>query len=439
MALYINGQLQTMSSKIRYNESTDMVQIYYQGQWHDWQAGGANIPDGKTVTPINDVTIWQQCAGIANPTYTTLSEVLADTGILQTLMASNNAVDYLVRCKDFIKKSLIPTMTSNTTPSGVASASGEVSGREAYRAFDGDNSTSWRSSNATSGQSGDAWIDYEFASNYAPKYMQLSMNDGTIVTGWSYTIQYSSDGVTYTDYETKTPGAVADISEVMNVPLCKHIRFKFTNRNCKTGSGTYLHLITTLQFYNVEEGVCDNVNAMTYIGQNNYASNTLLGDSDWRTAICNSTYFESVLNVKVPTMTSNTTPSGEVSAKDYNSGNLPYYAFDGKNTSPYYWRASSNPSWIKYDFGKTAKFYLVGVMNQSGSGRSFSATVSGSLDNSTFNTMSDSFSCPDNGVWQYAHLDGSSCRYLRLDTDATGASYPQALVQEMNFYGREDV
>ena len=52
--------------------------------------------------------------------------------------------------------------------------------------------------------------------------------------------------------------------------------------------------------------------AMSYIGLNNYASNTLLGDATWCSAICNSTYFESVLNVKVPTMTSATTPSGTV-------------------------------------------------------------------------------------------------------------------------------
>ena len=58
--------------------------------------------------------------------------------------------------------------------------------------------------------------------------------------------------------------------------------------------------------------VCANSTAMTYIGANDYCANKLLANSTWCNAICNSTYFESVLNVKVPTMTSNTTPSGEV-------------------------------------------------------------------------------------------------------------------------------
>lgn len=58
--------------------------------------------------------------------------------------------------------------------------------------------------------------------------------------------------------------------------------------------------------------VCANSTAMGYIGNNDYCADLLLGDSTWCNAICNSTYFESVLNVKVPTMTSNTTPSGEV-------------------------------------------------------------------------------------------------------------------------------
>lgn len=58
--------------------------------------------------------------------------------------------------------------------------------------------------------------------------------------------------------------------------------------------------------------VTTNSSAMTYIGLNDYCSNALLANSTWLSAICNSTYFESVLNVKVPTMTSNTTPSGQV-------------------------------------------------------------------------------------------------------------------------------
>lgn len=73
--------------------------------------------------------------------------------------------------------------------------------------------------------------------------------------------------------------------------------------------------------------------AMSYIGLNDYCSDTLLADSTWLNAICNSTYFESVLNVKVPTMTSNTTPSGQVfydHASPFSDQPL-WYAFDNND------------------------------------------------------------------------------------------------------------
>lgn len=81
--------------------------------------------------------------------------------------------------------------------------------------------------------------------------------------------------------------------------------------------------------------VCADSTAMTYIGADDYCAETLLANSTWRTTICNSAYFESVLNVKVPTMTSNTTPSGEcVYSTEFSE--LSYYAykaFDGNSSS----------------------------------------------------------------------------------------------------------
>lgn len=75
--------------------------------------------------------------------------------------------------------------------------------------------------------------------------------------------------------------------------------------------------------------VTANSSAMAYIGANNYCADKLLANSTWCTAICNSTYFENVLNVKVPTMTSNTAPSGEAFGSTLWSGSNHYYAFDG--------------------------------------------------------------------------------------------------------------
>lgn len=108
-------------------------------------------------------------------------------------------------------------------------------------------------------------------------------------------------------------------------------------------------------------------NTMTYIGANDYCANKLLADSTWRNSICYSTYFESVLNTKVPTMTSNTAPSGEVAASSYYSaseGNwYPWGAFRNPPIkampSPSGWNIggnwgwcsnSSNGAWVRYKF-----------------------------------------------------------------------------------------
>lgn len=135
------------------------------------------IPNGSTVTPTDDIQTWLHCANIWNINYTTISQVLADASTLQALIASNNAADYMARStawasditadqsamsyiglNDYCADALladstwlnaignstyfenvlnvkVPTMTSNTTPSGVAFASREYSDEKAWKAF----------------------------------------------------------------------------------------------------------------------------------------------------------------------------------------------------------------------------------------------------------------------------------------------------------------
>lgn len=95
--------------------------------------------------------------------------------------------------------------------------------------------------------------------------------------------------------------------------------------------------------------ICADSTAMTDIGANNYAADTLLADSTWCTAICNSTYFESVLNVKVPTMTSNTTPSG-IASCDNTYGPDAYKAFDGVVSMTSEWASNGLNSKVIYKF-----------------------------------------------------------------------------------------
>lgn len=99
--------------------------------------------------------------------------------------------------------------------------------------------------------------------------------------------------------------------------------------------------------------VCNNESAMTYIGLNDYCTNKLLADSTWYTAICNSDYFEKVLNVFVPTLTSNTSDDGgEAICSDYYAPELAQFkAFDGDDNSCWC-NFSGNTGYIGYKFPK---------------------------------------------------------------------------------------
>ena len=98
--------------------------------------------------------------------------------------------------------SIVPIMTSNTTPSGVASASGEVPGREAWKAFNRTTigpTDSWRV--GSPGPAPTGWIQYQLASPaIVVTYAITAYDDNTgarICTPIAWTLQGSNDGVTW--------------------------------------------------------------------------------------------------------------------------------------------------------------------------------------------------------------------------------------------------
>lgn len=262
------------------------------------------IPIGASVTPVNDIRTWLNCAAIFDKNYTTISQVLSDTTTLQTLISSQNANDYLVR------------------------------------------STSWVSN------------------------------------------------------------------------------------------------------------VCGNSTAMSYIGLNNYSANTLLANSTWCTGICNSTYFESVLNVKVPTMTSNTTPSGECFAYGTRTeaGYQNYYLFDGNENQS--WTSNVNGGYCGYEYPSAKKNYMfvfkyIFYYNRaSGTTNTRLAKIQASNDGSNYTDLY---------VHTYTNPDGAPYGNVRTDTQIISApntyKYYRLWLEEptlngvdsqfdptlLQFYGRQDV
>ena len=175
--------------------------------------------------------------------------------------------------------------------------------------------------------------------------------------------------------------------------------------------------------------------AMSYIGNNNYCANQLLANSTWCNSICNSTYFESVLNVKVPAMTGATTPSGTVSANGYYSPYYPFYAFDDNASTG--WATAGTPTnndFIQYDFAKSVKIYK--IYTKVGSLTGGQLLIKKSTDGSTFNTI-QTFNYASGNVYTGIVTGATAARYYRLQPNniSTQSGYSLS-VATLQFYGR---
>lgn len=172
--------------------------------------------------------------------------------------------------------------------------------------------------------------------------------------------------------------------------------------------------------------------AMSYIGLNNYAANTLLANSTWCQAIRDSSYFESVLNLKIPTMTSNTSPSGQAFASSNNS--TAYKVFDGDDSST--WTStevSMTYNTVGYKFPTKKKickvFYKLNqksnfTLQGSNNGSNYTDIISG-----TTTSMATKYN---------RSFDLVEYQYYRLYNSASVAGYPQS-VYTIQLYGREDI
>lgn len=400
-------------------------------------ASASSIPDGKTVTPTDDISIWLACGG-RSETYTTLAEVLNDSVCLSTLIADSNAVDYLVRSTSFAKsEALVPAMTDNTHPSGEAFASVSYSTNLPYKAFDNDTSTYW-----------------DTASN-SNEYVGYTFTSAKIVTGISllpdFTGASTYNRVKNFKVQGSNDGFVSDINDLYegtaestNSPTVQ--RFNFANSTAYTSYRLFVIDaystanigVISLQFYNVAEGICDNASAMSYIGLNNYASNTLLADSTWCSAIFGSTYKESVLNVKAPAMTSNNTPSGYIaSALTEVQSAEAYCAFNGNDSD--YWAPSNTnlPTWVQIKFPSNVDIYGFGLKATNANRVPSSYSISDSTNGSDFTTLYSDNSQPQSVMDKLQTFsEKATAQYFRMTISAV---HQYIGVFELQFYGRADI
>lgn len=220
-------------------------------------------------------------------------------------------------------KALVPIMTSNTTPYGEVSAKTEYSGDQAYawKAFnginDGSNYNFWRGTGGVTNN----WIQYKFIAptNVTKVYIKSEKNASYVITG--ATLQASNDGNTWTDLESIT----------MTTDVLKEYTFPINNGQF------YL-------YYRVKPTSAVSNNIIGFVAVQFYGKQ-LVG--------------------LVPTMTSNTSPSGIVSASSESSTYQAWKAFDGiSGTSADTWITEGTTNWIQYQFDKPQKATMVSITNR---------------------------------------------------------------------------
>lgn len=193
--------------------------------------------------------------------------------------------------------------------------------------------------------------------------------------------------------------------------------------------------------------VTANSSAMTYIGANSYCTNKLLANSTWLNAIANSSYIESVLNVKVPTMTSNTTPSGEASASSVAGSHYAYWAFNDSTSNDDNWisaNGSALPQWIYYKFPNQTRINALFLQNRNeGSAPDVCAVkdfkIQGSNDGTNWTDLGN-YTNPSGdqlAIYKVGITNSTKYQYYRLyATSQYTGRYVRVAIQRLQFYGR---
>lgn len=193
--------------------------------------------------------------------------------------------------------------------------------------------------------------------------------------------------------------------------------------------------------------VCTNQTAMSYIGLDDYCADILLANSTWRAAICNSTYFESVLTTKVPTMTSDTTPSGIATSSSIYSGQgispttyLSFHAFDGDDHTKWAPLENEAGSWVAYQFPSNVKIYKSSVLLQRVGTQGSNTLKIQTLKNNSWEDITGFTSIPINTLTNLNSnniIEGEKFRALFngvMIPDGDGGQY--TLLCTLQFYGR---
>jgi len=385
----------------------------------------------------------------------------------------------------------VPTMTSNTTPEGLCAYSNAYPNsywNVAYKVFDGDTSSNgWLPPQNSTNE----YIYYKFKDSECLVMMQITFAFGSSpISPVQFDVIGSNDGVNWVDIasgESISGSGTVNVQKYYPVSTSyKYLGVRNTNIWIDTNGAHYTGLMG-LQFYgrifgniqswlkagkvdknyttleqvladsstlqtlmassdavdylsacgNWADTICANQSAMNYIGLNNYAANTLLADACWCNAIANSAYIESVLNVKVPVMTSNTEPSGEVIYTSTSGTDYPWRAFNPSIKSGRYVNANAE-GYIGYIFPNPTKVFVADLHIHSGYYHK-EMKLQTSSDGGNWIDCTDYINCPINSNVKITNNKSTLNRYWRVYGRYPQGGHPYVYMSFMNFYGRQDV
>lgn len=262
-----------------------------------------------------------------------------------TMSAANQAVLQHIQFYAYQPKGNVPIMTSNTAPYGEAIVSSNVSGSEAYKAFDNDLTTFAGTASAAGQQN--TYIGYHFVNPVCVKRFKAYLYNGAGQNG-KIICQGSNDGSTWVDLTEEIDLGITSSDKVwINSDVDNddyYLYYRIFTSQSSTTAGRFWYGF--LQFYGRE------------------------------------------MKVSVPTMTSNTQPWGETSASGQDSTYQAWKAFS-KTSRGWYYNYYPVDAWLKYDFNRSVKIQTVSAKFLIYSGVTFSMTakIQGSNDNSTWDDL----------------------------------------------------
>lgn len=408
--------------------------------------------DGATVKATDNITIWLKCANIEDPSVTTLADVLANRSLFETLIANSNACNYMARSTTWAG-GLVPKMTSNTTPSGEAISSGVYDNHyDNYKAFNGTLIGEYDAWVSKKGQTNNCWIGYDFGFDVVVR--KFTITNRNFITNpiphIKSAILQGFDGNNWNDIQTYTGGfpttsngSASFIVDSSNAGSYSKYRLYITS-----SEGFDYVQVGLLQFYSDIIDITSSQDAMSLIGKYDYCSNALLSNTTWAEAIGNSEYFEEVLVSLIPTMTSDTAPSGVVSAySNYNTTSLPYKAVDGVATASEFdaWIGNQNSvgeKWWQYEFDSPKiinRMYISGrKYTNDKNGQINSFVLKGSNDGTNWTDLTGTIdrSSVGRGDRTYHNINNTvAYKYYRV------GDIPDSIpgIGELQFYGRASV